>query len=235
MMLRCATINAHGGPSVRVAQAWGRWLATVATARRLDVVFLQEMTPAHRQAARYSLGAGWDVVWDDSDKPGAGETVIAIRRGTVAVEAERSVWMGPGWWGRHVKRIHSPRRMQTCRLDIGVILASLHAPPGVDVTPTRLSGPDDRVRAWRIFWRSFRRWAISRKGPWIAAGDLNEPRRSRGETSPSGIARAVDARVVTAGGIDGVIASRGIRITDVRSLEPGPGLDHKPVVFTATL
>lgn len=235
LLLHGATINAHGGPSQRVADEWGRWLATITTAKRFDLLSFQEMTPRHRNAARYSLGRSWDFSWDDTDRPGAGETLLAVRRGTVAVETERSVWMGPGWWGRHTRRMHTPRRMQTARLDVGLTLAVLHAPPGVDVTPTTLTGPDDRVKAWRVYWHRFERWANARRGPWLAAGDLNEPRRARGRTSPTEVARRTGARVHTAGGIDGVIASAGVKVTDVHTISPGPGMDHRPVLFTVTL
>lgn len=231
--LRQATINAHGGVmSFDTAEKWGPWLAD--QAKDLDVIYLQEVTNRVARTAREFLGKGWDLE-RRIDRPGQGETATAVRRSAGTVQRSRSHPMGGGRWiGRFTGRLHTARHLLEVIVDLDVCviaLGNIFAPPGVDVTPAGIRGKDDRVAAWRRYWRRFRRWGngLNRAGIlWATGGDLQDPRRARGTTSPHDTAQRVGGNVYLRG-IDGFLVGPGLTVRDVETIEPGPGMDHHGV------
>lgn len=257
---RDALINAHGGVwREPTAKAWRTWLEDLVDRQQLDVIRINEVTNRVYRATVAALGKDWEVE-RRHNRPGSDEVLLAVRKDFARVEDSRSLPMGGGRWiGRHTGRLHTPRQMLEVRIahDLVDFFASvLHAPPGVDVDleqqiPARrrrglrkvarrltiVRGKADRVRAWRRYWRRFRRWAadINRLGiPWTAGGDVQEPRNSRGWTSPADTAARTGGNAVIRG-IDGWLVGPGVRITDVTQVPPGPGMDHHVTIGTLTI
>ena len=231
--LRQMTVNAHGGVmSADVAVKWLVWLRGQAAS--LDVIYFQEVTDRVARAIREGLGKGWELERKTA-KPGQGETAIAVRRTAGTIDRGQSLPMGGARWvGRFTGRLHTPRHLLEVLVDLDLItiaLGNIFAPPGVDVTPTEVKGKDDRVKAWRLYWRRFRRWAngLNRAGiRWAAAGDVQEPRRARGTTSPHDTAQRVGGDVYLRG-IDGFLVGPGMSVRGIETVEPGPGMDHHAV------
>lgn len=238
--LRQATVNAHGGVlSEEEAERWGKWLERLA--KGLDVIYFQEVTQRVATTVREVLGDEWDLERRLGDN-GQGETATAVRRSAGRVIRSRSLPMGNSrvgrWVGRYTGRLHTPRHLLEVRVDLDVcevVLGNVFAPPGVDVTPGGVLGKDDRVKAWRLYWRRFRRWGngLTRVGTrWAAGGDFQDPRWARGTTSPHDTARRLNAGLALRG-IDGFIAGPGMFLKDIEVIEPGPNMDHR--VTKATL
>lgn len=236
LRLRQMTVNAHGGVmSPDVAHRWMLWLRE--QAKTLDVLYFQEVTDRVARAIREALGKEWDLERENGPA-GAGETAIAVRKTAGRVSKSRVLPMGGGRWiGRWTGRLHTPRHLLEVFVDLDlttIVLGAVFAPPGVDVTPTEVRGKDDRVRAWRRYWRRFRRWGsgLNRAGyRWATGGDLQEPRRARGRTSPHDTAQRVGGKVYLRG-IDGFLVGPGMRVEDIEVVAPGPGMDHHAVKGT---
>lgn len=259
--IRQAVINAHGGPMrEQTVQEWRVWLAHLKHDEGLQLIKMNEVTDRIYRAVLVALGPRWEVE-RRHDRPGSDEVLLAVRRDVGVVSGTRSLRMGGGRWiGRHTGRLHTARQMLEVAIDTDVLVlmaAVLHAPPSVDVelqtrahfrrTPrllrkwsrrmTILRGKADRVLAWRRYWSRFRRWAngINRLGiPWVAGGDVQEPQRARGWTSPVDTATRVGGRAEIRG-IDGWIHSRGTDVRDVKVVPPGPGMDHRVTISTLVI
>ncbi|HXH77331.1 hypothetical protein [Nocardioides sp.] len=244
------------------AKEFRTWLEVFAG--DLDLIFMNEVTDRIHRAVAAALGKGWEVE-RRHNRPGSDEVLLAVRKSVGRVQSTRSLPMGGGRWiGRHTGRLHTARQMLEACIDLDVVdlfAAVLHAPPSVDVeikpaTPRRrrgfgeggllgrvarrftvLLGKADRVRAWRLYWRRFRRWAdgINRLGvPWVAGGDVQEPRTARGWTSPADTAARVSGRSYLRG-IDGWLASRHVHVKDIEVHDPAPGGDHHVVTSTLVI
>lgn len=237
------TINTHGGPSRHLADEWGKWLAGFVDDEHLDVVLLQEMTPAHLRAAAKHLGDDWAIVCRN-EWPGADDNAVLVRKDWSRLAGHAVRRMGRHRWaGNFVRRLHDPRSLTSALCRNGLTAASSHAPPGVDSKPVsrrqrnierivrRLTGKPDRVRAWIGFWRRVEQWGTNRNrkgGLWILGLDANERFAVPGEWTPKAVARRLHATTAAAG-IDGFIASDDLELSNTRTHDPGPGMDHHPV------
>lgn len=243
-----ATINAHGGPSVRHAEKWGEWLHDFALAESLDIICAQEMTSFHVRAARRGLGDEWAIVCRN-DWPGADDNAVFVRKAWERVAHDHIRHMGRRrWLGNIVKRLHDPRSLTSALCRNGLTAASSHAPPGVDSRPISrrqrqaaiivraLTGKPDRVRAWVAFWKRFEQWGAKRNDRgqlWLVGLDLNERLAVPGEWTPKAVARRLNANAIAVG-IDGFIASNDLELSDVKQHKPGPGMDHHAVTVRFT-
>lgn len=161
---------------------------------------------------------------------GAKETSILVRRGVAIRDVRRRRLGRVGWITVRGGRVPA-RSIPLVLLNGWLTVGSIHAPPSVRLTGRRPRGPRMRVRAFGNLSRRLVTICRRINGPYVIAGDWNEPASSRGLWSPRWVATKLDAQLHTAGGIDYAM-THGLRVEDFRRLSASGGSDHDPVIFT---
>lgn len=190
------------------------WLWVVALRRRVDVVLLQECTDRHARWLRRRRGR-WLLI----RVTGYGEAIL-VRRKVAGLQHVA----GPitrTWAGKHVKRQHRGRMLPRALVRGWLDVFSVHLPPGW------IGGPSDRVEAGRDYLDATRRHAIGPCPAELWAGDYNAHsyalelvtwRRNRGLSAVGG--DRIDHAAVA-----------GCKVTQLRRLRRGPGMDHRPFLL----
>lgn len=225
--LRAGIVNVHATSDPR---RMARWLENFADS--LDFLFLQEVTQAHRAQFAARLSPEW---WFRGRWMGGNETAMVLGREEVFPSPSATYYsVGTGWWGHQVGRQHAPRTLPLVVTN-GILLGSIHAPPGVDFKPENdyPTGPEDRVRAYRRYMKDLRRAVEEQvaehepKGI-ILAGDWNESIRSEGRRSPAWLAAKLGLWPTVGVGIDYAMRSGFSCPGGIETHAKGPGMDHHP-------
>jgi hypothetical protein len=224
MTYSAMTCNAHVTSD---PERFADWVKDQVEEHSLDLIAFQELTLAHGAAIRAVLKPHYRLAqfssWPDA------HTVAVLVRDTIPVARVKCIRVGrKGWFGWRTGRPHAPRSLTYVGLGGGLVFASTHAPPGVDVGPTGLRGVADRRLAWVAFIRAVRRWT-KRHEQFVIAADWNEPHRNRGRLSVNWLCRKTGA-TPRGSGIDYVV-TRGARVWDLRRIPGAPGTDHDALLF----
>lgn len=129
-----------------------------------------------------------------------------------------------GWERDHGRRhlgLHWPRSANSVVLEEMRVMP-IHLPPGPDSWKLRHQA---RITSLKTVLRLGRRWNTKPR-PWLIPGDWNY---RPGDEEIERLAEQLDA-TITGDGIDWVLASKGMRVTNYQRLPYGNS-DHKPVIF----
>lgn len=175
---------------------------------------------AWQYAGALSRVVGFDYHTTRNRRPGHRDAGHLVRHG-VKVTGYRLARTGTGWPRRKARGLHWARTFPHLVLDGWVRGVSVHWPPGQDRPANQ--------PALRVCWARLVVLLTARRRRFVAVGDYNATRRSRGLFTPRTLARITGGRI-TGDGIDHVLA-RGVRVDHFRR-GPARGSDHRPILFT---
>lgn len=154
------------------------------------------------------------------------EVGVLVRDG-VRVTGVLNTAVGDGWFGHIIHRWHPGRTFLRCTLDGWLRVATVHGPPGVNLT-TRT--PRDQWDDYTALMGAVRRFLLRPHRARLVAGDWNVPASNQQPGSPVSVAHQTGARV-TGHGIDYAITKRCRVIRMTTDTTTPHGSDHDPVIM----